>query len=270
MSTSERDVRRRFREQYAAHRASEGRGQSAVDARTLPYVTEGALVRQWAVRARSFEAFQRHVLRPLQRRADVYATGALRLLDLGAGNGWLAHRATLAGVEALALDVRDDGVDGLGAAPRESSIARVVASFEAIPLCDASFDVVVFNASLHYAEDLARALREARRVAREGARIVIIDSPFYSSAEDGEAMVAEKRSDAQRRFAGRADALLSLSFVEYLTRERLAEASRDAKIGAWHRHRVRYPLWYELRAVRARIRGERTPSRFDVWEAVAE
>jgi len=269
MSTSERDVRRRFREQYAAHRASEGRGQSAVDARTLPYVTEGALVRQWAVRARSFEAFQRHVLRPLQRRADVYATGALRVLDLGAGNGWLAHRATRAGAEALALDVRDDGVDGLGAAPRESSIARVVASFEAIPLCDASFDVAVFNASLHYAEDLRRALGEARRVVRPAGRVVVLDSPFYRSAKDGDAMLRAKRQDAQRRFGDRAEALMALAVVEYLTRERLAEASRGLGLGPWRRHRVLYPLWYELRAVRAALRGARPPSRFDVWEAVA-
>ncbi|MBW8769765.1 MAG: class I SAM-dependent methyltransferase [Gemmatimonadetes bacterium] len=269
MSASTPEVRRRFREQYAAHRASEGRGSSAVDAQTLPYVTDGALARQWAVRARSFEVFQRRVLRPAQRRADVDASGTLRVLDLGAGNGWLAHRATLAGAEALALDVRDDGVDGLGAAPRDSSIARVVGSFEAIPLRNASFDVVVFNASLHYAEDLGRALGEARRVLRSRGRIVVLDSPFYGSTEHGEAMLRAKRQDAERRFGARAEALMALAVVEYLTQERLADASRGLGLAPWRRHRVLYPLWYELRAVRAALRGERPPSRFDVWEAIA-
>jgi SAM-dependent methyltransferase len=265
----EQGIRRRFREAYAAHRASEGRGQSAVDALTLPYVTEGALVRQWAVRARSFETFQRRVLRPAQRRADVDAAGAIRVLDLGAGNGWLAHRATIAGAEALALDLRDDDVDGLGAAPSDSSIARVVASFEAIPLRDASFDVVVFNASLHYAEDLGRALAEARRVVRPRGRIVVLDSPFYASAKHGDEMLRAKRADAERRFGVRAEALMALAFVEYLTRERLADASRGLALGTWRRYRVLYPLWYELRAIRAVLRRERPPSRFDVWEAVA-
>jgi SAM-dependent methyltransferase len=240
-----------------------------VDALTLPYVTEGALVRQWAVRARSFECFQRRVLRPAQRRADVDAAGALRVLDLGAGNGWLAHRATLVGAEALALDVRDDAVDGLGAAPSDSPIARVVASFEAIPLRDASFDVVVFNASLHYAEDLCRALGEARRVVRPKGRIVVLDSPFYRSAKHGDAMLRAKRQDAERRFGQRAEALMALAVVEYLTKERLADASRGLGLAPWRRHRVLYPLWYELRALRAALRGERPPSRFDVWEAVA-
>ena len=269
MSVLQGDIRRRFRGAYAAHRASEGRGSSAVDALTLPYVTEGALVRQWAVRARSFECFQRRVLRPAQRRADVAAAGALRVLDLGAGNGWLAHRATLAGAEALALDVRDDGVDGLGAAPRDSAFARVAASFEAIPLRDASFDIVVFNASLHYAEDLGRALGEARRVVRTGGRIVVLDSPFYRSAQHGEAMMRAKREDAERRFGARADALMALAVVEYLTRDRLAAASRGLGLAPWRRYRVLYPLWYELRAVRAALRGERPPSRFDVWETLA-
>ena len=269
MTSPTGDLHRRFRQEYAAHRASEGRGQSAVDALTLPYVREGALARQWAVRARSFETFQRRVLRPAQRRADIDARGALRVLDLGAGNGWLAHRASLVGAEALALDTRDDCVDGLGAAPRESPIARVVASFEAIPLRDASFDMVVFNASLHYAEDLGRALREARRVVRPRGRIVVLDSPFYGSTEHGEAMLRAKRQDAERRFGARAEALMALAVVEYLTRDRLADASRGLGLAPWRRYRVRYPLWYELRAVRAALRGERPPSRFDVWETVA-
>ena len=267
MTSSAPDLHRRFRADYAEHRASEGR--AALDARALPYVTSGPLARQWEVRARSWEAFERRVLQPEQRRADVRAAGPLRVLDLGAGNGWLAHRAALAGAEALALDVRDDRVDGLGASPAGSPIERVVASFEAIPLSAGEFDVVVFNAALHYAEDLGAALHEARRVARVGARIVVLDSPFYGTAEEGEAMVREKRRTAERQFGDRTSSLLALAFVEYLTPQRLADASRGARLGAWRRHRVRYPLWYELRGVRALVRRERTPSRFDLWESAA-
>ena len=156
-------LHRGFRRDYAEHRAAEG--HAALDARTLPYVTSGPLARQWSVRARSWEALERRVLRPARRRADVRAAGPLRVLDLGAGNGWLAHRAAIAGAEVVALDVRADRVDGLGASPPGSAMERVVASFEAIPVTGGEFDVVVFNAALHYAEDLGAALREARRVA---------------------------------------------------------------------------------------------------------
>ena len=209
------------------------------------------------------------MLRPALRRAADRAAGPLRVLDLGAGNGWLAHRAAVAGAEAAALDVRADRVDGLGAAPAGSPMERIVASFEAIPVSADAFDVVVFNAALHYAEDLGAALGEARRVARVGARIVVLDSPFYRNAEDGEAMVQEKRRNAEHTFGDRTSTLLALAFIEYLTPQRLADASRHARLGPWRRHRVRYPLWYELRGVRALVRGERTPSRFDLWESVA-
>jgi SAM-dependent methyltransferase len=261
------DLHRDFRHDYAEHRAAEG--HAALDARTLPYVTSGPLARRWSVRARSWEAFERRVLRPALQRAAVRAAGPLRVLDLGAGNGWLAHRAAIAGAEAVALDARGDRVDGLGASPPGSAVQRVVASFEAIPVSGSEFDVVVFNAALHYAEDLGAALREARRVARVGARIVILDSPFYRRAEHGEAMVHEKRRNAERQFGDRAATLLSLAFVEYLTPQRLADASRGARLGPWRRRRVRYPVWYELRGVRALVRGERTPSRFDLWESIA-
>jgi hypothetical protein len=58
--------------------------------------------------------------------------------------------------------------------------------------------------------------------------------------------------------------LLAPDFIEYLTEERL----RAALGFEWRRHRVWYPLWYEMRPVVARLRGRRRPSRFDLWECV--
>lgn len=259
---------RAFRVEYGAHRASEGRALDAQSMLALPYLTTGPHAKQWAVRARTFDAFMSLVLAPL-----AHARGtALRVLDLGAGNGWLSWRAALAGHDAVAIDIRDDDVDGLRAArsyleTAGSGFHRVAASFEALPVADESFDVVVFNASLHYALDLDVAMAEARRVARDGGRIAILDSPFYARDAEGEAMVAEKRRSASLRFGERAAALMSLPFIEYLTGERLSAAC--APIGVeWQRHRVRYPFWYETRPLVARVRGQRTPSRFDLWEGI--
>ena len=77
-------------------------------------------------------------------------------------------------------------------------------------------------------------------------------------------MVAAKHEGADARFGTRAETLLALPFIEFLTRERLAAASPLA----WTRHRVRYPLWYELRPLFAALRGARRPSRFDLWVSV--
>lgn len=255
----------RFRAEYGAHRAAEGRGHAGAELRALPYLRTGPLARQWAVRARTFDAFVSHVLRPLSTERG----RPLAVLDLGAGNGWLSRRAALEGHAALALDVRDDEVDGLGAArglltSDDAPFHLAAASFDALPLRARSFDVAVFNASLHYATDLSPVIAEAARVVRSGGRIAILDSPFYAADAAGEAMVAEKRAQAGRRFGGRADALLALPFIEYLTPARLASASAGLGL-AWRRRRVRYPAWYEARPLLARIRRQRVPSRFDLW-----
>ncbi|MGZ6010947.1 MAG: class I SAM-dependent methyltransferase, partial [Caulobacteraceae bacterium] len=164
-----------FAKDYAAHRQAEGRGYAGDDLLALPYIRSGPLARQWGVRARSFDAFMARLVRPM-------AEGLRRpldLLDLGAGNGWLSYRVASEGHRATALDIRDDGVDGLGAArpflQRTGGRMRTaVAAFDIIPARDASFDIAVFNASLHYATDLADVLGEAARVVAPGGRLAIL------------------------------------------------------------------------------------------------
>jgi SAM-dependent methyltransferase len=257
----------RFGVEYASHRAAEGRTYSDDELLRLPYLCEGPLARQWAVRARSFDVFMTRVLRPLAERRG----RPLTLLDLGAGNGWLSYHAAMDGHRAIALDIRDDTVDGLGAAEfflrrTRGRMERLVASFAEIPLGDATVDLAVFNASLHYALDLATCLREAMRVVRPGGQIVILDTPFYRHERDGAAMVAEKKAQAAERFGDRADILLGLPFIEFLTRQRLVAASAGLGLG-WQRRRVLYPFWYEARPVTAVLRRRRPPSRFDLWTA---
>ena len=246
--------------EYARYRAEEGRGYAATRLLQLPYLTDGPHASQWAIRARTFEAFMSKVLRPAAARMH----RPLEVLDLGAGNGWLSYRVALEGHRAFALDIRNDSVDGLGASAPFRRLAPamecLVAPFDATPLSSGSVDIALFNASLHYATDLRAVVREASRVTRPGGQIAILDTPFYAREADGLAMVAEKRT----RFGDRAQLLMDLPFIEFLTRERLREALPELE---WTRHRVRYPLAYELRPLIAALTGKRVPSRFDLWVA---
>lgn len=240
-----------FGQDYADLRRAEGRGYSGAALFALPYVRKDPHAREWAVRARSYECLFRKVVRPRRR-----ALGRpLQIIDLGAGNGWLSYRLALEGNQAVAVDVRNDTVDGLGAA-RE--LARMVscsmtcrtASFDDVPVEAGQADLAIFNASLHYAANLRRALAEARRLLRSEGMIVVMDSPFYRSEGDGEAMVEERGRSGQA--------------LHFLTRWRLETASAGLDL-RWLRHRVRYPVWYELRPLLAALKGSRPPSRFDLW-----
>lgn len=265
MSAPLADSLERFRIDYAAHRAAEGRGLAEAELFALPWLKSGPMARQWAVRARTFEVFLAHVVAPIARAAG----RPLRVLDLGAGNGWLSYRLALRGHDCTAVDIRDDRVDGLGAAEplrARAPFACSVASFDALPMADHFADLTIFNAALHYATSLDETLAEAARVTRPGGMLVILDSPFYAEDSQGAAMVAEKHAHATERFGTRAQSLLALPHIEYLTAARLHGASAPLGI-AWRRRRIVYPLWYELRPLVARLRGTRAPSRFDIWTA---
>jgi hypothetical protein len=79
-------------------------------------------------------------------------------------------------------------------------------------------------------------------------------------------MVREKHAHAAHCFGEAAGILLGPKFIEFLTPERLAAGSRAWDLH-WHRHRVAYPLWYELRPIRTAFTRRRRPSRFDLWVA---
>jgi ubiquinone/menaquinone biosynthesis C-methylase UbiE len=144
--------------------------------RHLPFrdVT-GRNARLWRVRAAHYLAIRGFLA--------LFPRGE-RVLDIGAGNGWLARRLA-ASHRVTALDV-DASDTGLGALADDRRIARLRAEVEALPLRDATFDVAIVAAALHYAVELPRAVRELARVLRPGGALIIADSPVYSdgSARD--------------------------------------------------------------------------------------
>lgn len=169
----------------------------------------------------------------------------LRVLDLGAGTGWLSHRLASLGHDAVAVDTVDEEGEGLGAA-RAQSFVPVQADFDALPLADGQFDLVVFNRSLHYAADTIATLERAHRALVAGGAIVVMDSPMFRVEEQGGA--------ASEDGAG------------YLTFARLE--------GAAHRLALqpkfvpsRGPLTWRLRRGVARVRRRRAPAAFGLWVA---
>jgi SAM-dependent methyltransferase len=124
---------------------------------------------------RVFLAFQRaqggarrQIIRHMPRLAQA------RLLEVGIGDGdnvpflpagWSIHGVDIA---------RNRLVDCLDRYPAMRS-RLVLAEAEALPFEDATFDVVFTVGGFNYFRDHAAALREMRRVAREGATLIVAD-----------------------------------------------------------------------------------------------
>jgi SAM-dependent methyltransferase len=247
-----------FARQYRAVRERDGyRISSPEYCRRLPDVDAGdPHATEWRVRRESYEHFERYVLGPVRR--------PLRILDLGAGNGWLSHRLAAQGHDVSAVDRIVDEADGLGAARHYPvRFLAAQASFDALPFAAGQFDVVVFNGSLHYAPDVAAALASGRRMLVHGGTLAVMDSPMFKGERSGRAMV----DDMVRRFEsayGIRDAVRT--GAGYLTFDSLARAATT--FGARPRFiPSRGPVGWRVRRAIARLKLRRAPAAFGLWIA---
>jgi SAM-dependent methyltransferase len=260
---------RQFVSEYEHIRQAEGRGSDSPEYYlALPFRDlSGRNEWQWNIRARSYRCLQRKLLPFLEKRSG----GPLRVLDLGAGNGWLSYRLALRGHDCVAVDLLDNDSDGLGAVRHYTPavrwpIAAVQAELDRLPFSAGQFDLAIFNASFHYSENYARTLAEALRCVRAGGCVAIMDSPWYERDASGQDMVQEKHASFERQHGTRSDSIASL---EYLTPERLEVVEQACGI-EWKFVEPWYGVKWALRPWKAFLRGRRTPSRFRLYWATVE
>jgi SAM-dependent methyltransferase len=94
-----------------------------------------------------------------------------RVLDIGCGVGAFLRLVSDRGARAYGLDASAELI-GLARTRLPDADLRV-GEMEALPYEDDSFDLVTGFNSFFFAKDIVAALREARRVAKPGAPIVI-------------------------------------------------------------------------------------------------
>lgn len=237
-----------FLVQYRTVREKDGyRPPTAAYYQSLPQVDRrNPQADVWRVRRASYK----NLLRVLSS-----AAGFSTILDLGAGNGWLSHRLSGLGHCCVAVDWLDDEQDGLGAGRLYSTdFLCVQADYDQLPLAPGQFNVVIFNASLHYSADIAASLQHARRMLSPGGTIAVMDSPTFRSERAGRRMIAEME---ERFVTNYGLTRLARHGAGYLTPQALG--------AGWRFIASRGGAGWEARRVFAAVKNWRESAMFGVW-----
>jgi SAM-dependent methyltransferase len=100
-----------------------------------------------------------------------------RVLDVGCGNGWAVRRMIARGAgDGVGVDISAEMVG------RATPPGRYLeATADALPLPNASFTHILSVEALYYTDDPGKALREWARVARPGARLMVLLNLYRES-----------------------------------------------------------------------------------------
>jgi len=257
------DTYRQFIEEYEAVRKAEGRGSPDAEYyRALPFDDlTGKHKADWLIRSKSYRQFIGELVSPAERQIQ----NPLRIIDLGAGNGWLSYQLTKRGHQVAAVDLITNDWDGLGSFKYYDLLyIPIQADFNRLPFCDLQFDLAVFNASFHYSSSYLLTLQECLRILAPGGRLVILDTPVYHNASSGASMVRERESEYERKYSFPSN---SLGSENYLTYARLDEIGNKLNLD-WKLRTPIYGFSWWVKPIKAKIKGDREPAKFHLIYAL--
>ena len=215
------------------------------------------------------------------------ATKGSKVLDAGCGSGELGILALARGCDVTGIDLAPQMIELCRADPKLAGATYFESSVESMPFEAGAFDAAIASMSVHFCDDVPRAIAELFRVVKPGGTVGI-SAPF---GLDLEAMIAfrlaielveeQYRGDIGRplRFAPDGELVKALSTAGFT---QVSERELDTPLAAgsfeeiWNIQKVWAPLQLAanlvgeaefLSAYQARLAlrtGSPTPSRLEM------
>lgn len=174
-----------FEQHYIDVRDKEGRLLSMEEIRRLPYPdASDKNYREWQLRQKSI----RRLLKYVNTRQK-----ALRILDIGCGNGFMTNLLVGTRHRAVGVDVNLTELKQAAQAFPNVRITWYCLDLLSETLPEDPFDIITFGASFQYFKEPAQILAVCRSLLKPGGEIHIIDSPFYHRDEKARAQQNSKR-----------------------------------------------------------------------------
>jgi len=176
-----------FEEAYLKLREKENRIYVDSVVKQLPeFRNNHPYKREWDMRKSTFN-YLRNYLRK---------NGSTYIMELGCGNGWLAHNlAASLNAEICAVDVNEtELLQGARVFKDIENLSFVYTDIFSSALKFQKFNAIVLAGSVQYFRDLRALILRLAEFTESQGKIYIADSPFYSSLSD--ALAARKRSVA--------------------------------------------------------------------------
>ncbi len=207
----------------------------------LPYVRRPG----WKQNAQSFRELLTILGPPRERR----------VVDVGAGTGWLSYRRTQEGFRCFATDISADSDVGLVVAKRFDNtpyrFERAIATLDRWPFRSRSIDIAICNASLHYLAGPRVAIAEAARVLRSEGVFVIMNTSVHRDPES--ANRACKNFRKRMRRLGACGGLVN-GHQQFVASE--LESGLGDRFVKVRLHETRGASWFNMtRALKAAILG---------------
>ena len=147
----------------------------------------------WGARASAWAEVEDRQLPTYEEAIHRVGIGAgMRVLDVGCGTGRFLKAAADVGSDAWGLDASEELLEI--ARDRVPAAELSLGDMQALPYAEDTFDVVTGFNSFFFASDLESALREAGRVARSGAAVVIQVWVALSTASWGQSRARSRLS----------------------------------------------------------------------------